>query len=337
MRKIILSLSLSVLLPGIAIAGTLDAVIERGTLRCGVHPNLPGFSIEESEGRWVGFDIDLCRAVSAAVFGDADKVIYVPLSARERFAALTDDKVDLLSRTTTWTYSRDSSLGVNFAAINFYDGQGFMVPKASGINSLQDLNGAAICFETGTTTAVRLAEYFKHNGLSFESVPVGSATKAHQNYLLKRCDAYTGDSSALAARRSTFADPTAHIILSKIISKEPLGPVVRHDDDQWLDIVKWSFNVMLAAEEMKISSVNLDQRGTNAKDPLAQGILGTSDRNLGRMLGLDKKWAYEIISQVGNYSESFERNLGQKTPLKLKRGLNALWNEGGIQYALPFK
>ena len=337
MKKLIFVMSLSALFPVLSIASTLDDVIERGVLRCGVHPSLPGFSIEQSKGQWVGFDVDLCRAVSAAVLGDASKVQYIPLSAKDRFEALTDNKIDLLSRTTTWTFSRDSNLGVNFAAITFFDGQGFMVPKASGINSIKDLDGASICFETATTTEVQLAEYFKHNNLSFESVPVGSATQAHQNYLMKRCDAYTADSSALAARRSIFEEPAAHIILETIISKEPLGPVVRQGDDQWLDIVKWSFNVMLVAEEMKITSTNLDQRGANAQDPLAQGLLGTSEKKLGAMLGLDKKWAYEIVKQVGNYSESFERNLGVKTPLKLERGLNALWNEGGIQYALPFK
>lgn len=337
MKKLILYISLSTLLPVVSMAGTLDDVIERGTLRCGVHPSLPGFSVEISKGKWVGFDVDLCRAVAAAVFGDAEKVQYIPLSAKDRFAALADDDIDLLSRTTTWTYSRDSNLGVNFAAINFYDGQGFMVPKASGIESIEDLDGAAICFETATTTEIRLAEYFKYNELSFDSVPVGSANQAHQNYLMKRCDAYTADSSALAARRSIFEEPTAHVILAKIISKEPLGPVVRQGDDQWLDIVKWSFQVMLAAEEMKITSKNLDQRGANTQDPLAQGLLGTSERKLGGMLGLKKNWAYEIVKQVGNYGESFERHLGANTSLKLERGLNALWKDGGIQYALPFK
>jgi len=337
MNNILLSISLATLLPLSVSASTLSEVIERDTLRCGVHPNLPGFSIEQSNGNWVGFDVDLCRAVAAAVLGDANKVKFVPLAASERFAALLDDKIDLLSRTTTWTFSRDSSLGLNFAGINFYDGQGFLVSKASGIHSIKALDGAAICFETATTTEIQLAEYFKHNGLSFDSVPVGSATKAHENYLMGRCDAYTGDSSALAARRSIFAEPEAHVILPTIISKEPLGPVVRQGDDQWLDIVKWSFNTMLAAEEMGITSANVDQRAQNSQDPVAQGMLGTNDRKLGNMLGLSKNWAYNIVSQVGNYGESFERHLGANTPLKLERGLNALWTKGGIQYPMPFK
>jgi len=337
MKKIILSISLATLLPMFTAASTLTQVMERGTLHCGVHPNLPGFSVEKSKGNWVGFDIDLCRAVAAAVFGDANKVIYLPLSAKDRFEALADKKIDLLSRTTTWTFSRDTNLGLNFAGINFFDGQGFMVSKASGIRSIKELDGTAICYETATTTEVQLAEYFKHNGLTFDSVPVGSANKAHTNYLIGRCDAYTGDSSALAARRSIFEKPEEHVILPTIISKEPLGPVVRQGDDQWLDIVKWSFNTMLAAEEMGITSTNLDQRGKNAGDPLAQGLLGTNNRKLGDMLGLSKSWAYNIISQVGNYGESFDRHLGANTPLKLERGLNALWNKGGIQYAMPFK
>ena len=281
--------------------------------------------------------MDICRAVAAAVFGDADKVKYFPLSAKERFAALTEGKIDLLSRTTTWTYSRDTSLGVNYAGINYYDGQGFMVPKSLGVNSAKGLNGASICYETSTTTEINLAEYFESQQMTFESVPVGTANEAHKNYLLGRCDAYTADSSALAARRSRFESPQEHLFLPEIISKEPLGPVVRHGDDQWLDIVTWSFNVMVAAEEMNITSQNLDQRAANSKDPRAQALLGVSQSKLGIMLGLQQKWAYNIIKQVGNYGESFERNLGRNTPLQLDRGINALWTHGGILYSPPLR
>jgi general L-amino acid transport system substrate-binding protein len=212
-----------------------------------------------------------------------------------------------------------------------------MVPKTSDIGSIKGLDGASICYETATTTEAQLANYFKHNGLVFESVPVGSATKAHENYLVGRCDAYTADSSALAARRSTFEDPTQHIILPQIISKEPLGPVVRQGDDQWLDIVKWSFNVMVSAEEMNITSKNLEKLRANSKDPSVQALLGANQTTLGKSLGLNQEWAYDIIKQVGNYAESFERNLGKNTPLKLERGLNALWTNGGIQYSPPFR
>lgn len=332
-----IALSISALYASQVAATTLEEVMQRGVLYCGVKPDIAGFSKKDAQGKWAGFDVDICRAVAAAIFGDADKVKYFPLSAKERFEALTEGKIDLLSRTTTWTYSRDTSLGVNYAGINYYDGQGFMVPKSLGVNSAKGLNGASICYETSTTTEINLAEYFESQQMTFESVPVGTATEAHENYLLGRCDAYTADSSALAARRSRFESPQEHFFLPEIISKEPLGPVVRHGDDQWLDIVTWSFNVMVAAEEMGITSQNLDQHAANTKDPRAQALLGVSQSKLGVMLGLQQKWAYNIIKQVGNYGESFERNLGINTPLKLDRGINALWTHGGIQYSPPLR
>ncbi len=338
MKRILpIAVSLAALAAVNVSASTLEEVQARGVLKCGVTPGLAGFSTPNDSGKWEGLDVDLCRAVAAAVFGDAEKVEYIPLTSKVRFEVLKSGEIDLLSRSTTWTFTRDSGLGLNFAGVNYYDGQGFMVPAALGVNSAKQLDGASICIQTGTTTELNLAEYFKINGMTYEPVPVESAAEGRQNYLAGRCDVYTTDASALASQRSVMDDPAAHLVLPEIISKEPLGPVVRHGDDQWLDIVKWSHNVMLNAEELNITSKNLDERGANANDPSAQGLLGTNEAKLGAMLGLDKKWAYNIIKQVGNYSESFERNVGKATPLKLDRGLNALWTNGGIQYAPPLK
>jgi len=338
MKKLVfIAVSLAALSTVNVSASTLENVQSRGVLKCGVSTGVAGFSAPNDIGDWVGFDVDVCRAVAAAVLGDSKKIEYVPLTSKVRFEVLKSGEVDVLSRTTTWTFTRDSSLGVNFAGIHYYDGQGFMVAKSLGVTSAKGLDGASICIQTGTTTELNLAEYFKINGMKYEAVPVETPSEGRKNYIAGRCDVYTTDVSALAAQRSVFEDPTAHIVLPEIISKEPLGPVVRHGDDQWLDIVKWSHNVMLNAEELNITSKNLDERGENANDPAAQGLLGTNTSKLGAMLGLDKKWAYNIVKQVGNYSESFERNLGKETSLKLDRGLNALWTNGGIQYAPPLK
>ena len=338
MKKLLpIAVSLAALTAMNVSASTLEDVQARGVLKCGVSTGLAGFAAPNDSGQWEGLDVDLCRAVAAAVLGDSEKVEYVPLTSKVRFEVLKSGEIDVLSRVTTWTFTRDASLGLNFAGVNYYDGQGFMVPKALGVTSAKELDGASICIQTGTTTELNAAEYFKLNGMTYEPVPVETSAEGRSNYLAGRCDVYTTDASALAAQRSVFENPADHMVLPEIISKEPLGPVVRHGDDQWLDIVKWSHNAMLNAEELGINSKNLDERGANKKDPSAQGLLGTNEAKLGAMLGLDKKWAYNIIKQVGNYSESFERNVGKETALKLDRGLNALWINGGIQYAPPLK
>jgi general L-amino acid transport system substrate-binding protein len=318
-------------------ASTLDIVKDRGTLRCGISTGFAGLSAPDDAGNWKGLDVDYCRSIAAAILGDATKVDFIPLSSKNRLESLKSGEIDVLSRTTTWTFSRDNNLGLNFAGVNFYDGQGFMVPASLGISSVKDLDGASICIQTGTTTEVNLSEYFKLNGLTYEPVPIETPAEARASYLARRCDAYTTDSLGLASQRSVFEDPSQHVILNEIISKEPLGPVVRHGDDQWLDIVKWTHNALLAAEESNITSVNLAQRGSNKNDPAAQAFLGTNNARLGAMLGLEAKWAYNIIKQVGNYGEIFERNVGKNTPLKLERGLNALWTKGGLMYAPPMR
>ncbi len=338
MKKLLpITFSLAALVTTNVFASTLENVQSRGVLKCGVNTGLAGFASPNDEGQWEGLDVDLCRAVAAAVLGDSEKVEYIPLTSKVRFEALKSGEIDFLSRTTTWTFTRDNSLGLNFAGVNYYDGQGFMVLKSLGVTSAKELDGASVCIQTGTTTELNVAEYFKLNGMTYEPVPVESPSQGRKNYISGRCDVYTDDSSSLAAQRSVFEDQTAHIILPEIVSKEPLGPAVRQGDDQWFDIVKWSHNAMLNAEELNITSENVDARGANINDPSAQGLLGTNKSNLGAMLGLEQKWAYNIIKQVGNYSESFERNLGKETALKLDRGLNALWINGGIQYAPPIK
>ncbi len=319
------------------VASTLDDVQERGILKCGVSTGLAGFSSPDDNGVWSGLDADYCRAIATAVLGDPQKVEFVPLSSKVRLETLKSGEIDVLSRTTTWTFTRDNSLGLDFAGVNYYDGQGFMVPKTLGVTSAKELDGASICVQTGSTTELNLAEYFKVNGMSYEPVPIESPAEARQSYIAGRCDVYTTDAVGLAAQRSVFQQPADHLILPEIISKEPLGPVVRHGDNQWLDIVKWTHNILLTAEEMNITSVNLDERAANASDPGAQALLGSSRAKLGPMLGLDQKWAYNIIKHLGNYGEIFERNIGQETPLKVERGLNALWTNGGLQYAPPVR
>ncbi|MEH6442544.1 MAG: amino acid ABC transporter substrate-binding protein [Oceanospirillaceae bacterium] len=338
MKKILsTAIALAAISSATVSAGTLENVKERGVLKCGVSLGLAGFSVPDDAGMWKGLDVDYCRAIATAVLGDPAKVEFVPLSSKVRLEVLKSGEIDVLSRTTTWTFTRDTSLGLNFAGVNYYDGQGFMVPTALGVTSAKELDGASVCVQTGSTTELNLAEYFKLNGMSYESVPIESPAEARQNYIAGRCDVYTTDASGLAAQRSVFQTPADHLILPEIISKEPLGPVVRHGDDQWFDIVKWTHNVLLSAEEMNITSKNLDERGANKNDPAAQALLGEGNAKLGLMLGLEKKWAYNIIKNVGNYSEIFERNVGKETPLKLERGLNALWTQGGIQYSPPVK
>jgi general L-amino acid transport system substrate-binding protein len=294
---------------GAASAATLDEVKSRGHLLCGVSTGLAGFSNPDSTGKWGGLDVDVCRAVAAAVLGDAEKVKYVPSTAQQRFTILQSKEVDLLSRNTTWTLQRDTALGFNFAPTTYYDGQGFMVPKALGVKTAKELNGATVCVQPGTTTELNLADYFRAQGMQFKPVVIEKLEEVNAAYFAGRCDVLTTDASGLASVRATVAqNPDDHIILPEIISKEPLAPAVRHGDDQWFDIVKWTVYALLEAEEKGVSSTNVDQM-LDSKDPTIQRLLGTSP-GMGKALGLDEKWAYNAIKQVGNYGEIFDRNVG---------------------------
>jgi general L-amino acid transport system substrate-binding protein len=314
-------------------AGTLDDVKKKGFIQCGVSQGLPGFSNPDASGNWSGLDADMCKAVAAAVFGDATKVKFSPLSAKERFTALQSGEVDVLSRNTTWTATRDTALGLNFAGVNYYDGQGFMVRKSLGVKSAMELAGAAVCTNLGTTTELNVADFFRGNNMDYKLVAFEKADEVVAAYDAGRCDVYTTDQSGLAAQRLKLGSPNDHVVLPEVISKEPLGPVVRHGDDQWLDIVKWSLFAMLESEEMGINSGNADAMKTN-KNPGIKRMMGT-EGDVGKNLGLSADWAYNIIKQVGNYGESFERNVGMNTPLQLPRGVNNLWNNGGLMYPMP--
>ena len=320
----------------VAQAGTLEDVRAKGFIQCGVSQGLPGFSNPDDQGNWTGIDVDLCRAVAAAVFGDANAVKYTPLSAKQRFTALSSGEIDILSRNTTWTMTRDTQLGLNFAGVNYYDGQGMMVPIALGVNSATELDGANICTNTGTTTELNITDYFRANGMSFNLVAFEKADEVVAAYDAGRCDVYTTDRSGLAAQRTKLTNPDNHKVLPEIISKEPLGPVVRQGDDQWFNIVRWSLNAMINAEEMGITSANINKLTYNDKTPAEARFIGTEGK-FGEELGLENDWAYQIISQVGNYAESYDRNVGPNTPLKLDRGVNALWSQGGILYAAPIR
>ncbi len=318
-----------------ASAGTLDDVKKKGFVQCGVSQGLPGFSNPDASGNWTGLDVDMCRAVAAAVFGDATKVKFSPLSAKERFTALQSGEVDILSRNTTWTATRDTALGLNFAGVNYYDGQGFMVRKSLGVKSAMELAGAAVCTNLGTTTELNVADFFRGNNMDYKLVAFEKADEVVAAYDAGRCDVYTTDQSGLAAQRVKLSSPDDHVVLPEIISKEPLGPVVRHGDDQWFDIVKFTLIAMLNSEELGVSSGNVDAM-KDSKSPNIKRLLG-SEGDAGKNLGLSSDWAYNIVKQVGNYGESFERNVGPNTTLKLPRGLNALWNKGGIQYGAPIR
>jgi len=315
---------------------TLEAIKQRGQVTCGVNVGLAGFSIADSQGNWSGLDADYCRGFAAAVLGDASKVKWVPLSAQQRFTALQSGEVDLLSRNTTWTLTRDASLGLTFAGVTYYDGQGFMVPKSLGVKSAKELGGAEVCVQTGTTTELNLADYFRVNKLEFKPVVFEKLEESVSAFFNGRCQAYTTDASGLAAIRSKDAPkPDDYVILPEIISKEPLGPVVRRGDDEWFAIVKWVVYATLEAEELGVTSKNVDEMKTS-QNPNIQRVLGTSG-DMGQKLGLDNEWAYRVIKQVGNYGEIFDRNVGPSTPLKLERGVNAQWSQGGLMYAMPIR
>jgi len=315
--------------------GTLAAVKARGYLQCGSNNGLPGFGMPDAQGNWAGLDVDICRAIAAAIFNDSTKVRFLAVAAKDRFAALQAGEVDVLARNTTWTLARDATNGVNFAAVNYYDGQGFMVRKALKVNSVLELSDAAVCVQQGTTTELNLADYFHGNRMKLKAVTFASADEAVKAYDAGRCDAFTTDASALYGERLRLANPNDHIVLPEIISKEPLAPAVRHGDDQWFDLVKWVFYAMVTAEEMGLTRKNIDE-ALGSDKPDVRRFVGT-EGNFGEMLGLSNDWAVRIIKGVGNYGESFERNVGQGSPLKIVRGLNALWTKGGLQYAPPIR
>ena len=314
---------------------TLRNIQSAGYVKCGVSPSLAGFSQPDSAGTWTGIDVDLCRALAAAIFNDPTKVRYSPLSAKDRFTALQSGEVDLLSRVTTWTIQRDTALGLNFAGINYYDGQGFMVRKSLNIKSARELSGASVCVQTGTTTELNVADYFRANNMKYEPVVFNTADEVLKAYDSGRCDVFTTDASGVYSQRLSLAKPDDHMVLPEIISKEPLGPVVRHGDDQWFDIVKWTHFAMLTAEELNISKANLDQM-MQSTNPEIRRVLGV-EGNFGEALGVSKDWVVRIVRHVGNYGEMFDRHLGAGSRLGIARGLNALWTKGGLQYAPPIR
>jgi len=319
----------------VASAATLDDVKAKGFVQCGVSTGLAGFSAPNDAGDWSGLDVDLCRGVAAAVFGDATAVKFSPLSAKERFTALQSGEIDVLSRNTTWTMSRDTQLGLNFAGVNYYDGQGFMVRKSLGVNSALQLSGASVCVQTGTTTELNLTDYFKANDMTYNPVVFEKLEEVNAAYDANRCDVYPPDQSGLYSFRLGLSNADDHMVLPEVISKEPLGPVVRQGDDQWFSIVKWVHFAMINAEEMGVTSANADEM-LNSTDPNVMRLLG-KEGNFGESIGLDADWAYNVVKNVGNYGEVFERNVGESTQLKIGRGVNALWSKGGLQYAPPIR
>ena len=317
-------------------AGTLEDVQAAGELKCGINTGLPGFAYTDDMGRWTGFDVAYCRALAAAVLGDADKISFVNLTGKTRFPALQAGEIDVLSRNTTWTLSRDVDLGLTFVGVNYYDGQGFIGRTALGVMSAKELDGASVCIQTGTTTELNLADFFRSNNMSYEPVPIETNAEARAAYEADRCDVYTTDASGLAATKATFDDPDAHMVYPEIVSKEPLGPLVRHGDDQWADIARWVLNALIIAEELGVNQGNVEAMAMGTDHPEINRMLG-SEGSYGEMLGLDADWAVRAIAAEGNYAEIFDRYIGPDTPLGLQRGLNALYKDGGILYAPPFR
>lgn len=315
---------------------TLDAVKSRGQVSCGVNTSAPGFSTADSQGKWTGLDIDFCRGVAAAVLGDANKVRFVPLNSQQRFAALQAGEVDVLARNSTWTLSRDAALGVVFTGINYFDGQGFMVPKKLKIESAKKLNNATVCVQAGTTSEKNVADYFSANGMKYKTVVFETAEAIQSAFFAGRCQVYTTDMSDLAGARTKAPNPGDYTILPQVISKEPLGPSVRRGDDEWFQIARWTLFALLEAEEMGLTQANVDKQKAGNKDPNVMRLLGASE-DTGKLLGLDKDWAYRVVKQVGNYGESFEKHMGPNSPLQLPRGVNNLWTKGGLMYAPPIR
>ncbi len=339
MSKKLLSAVLGAAIFGIgastASATTLEDVKAKGFVQCGVSQGLPGFSNPDDKGNWSGLDVDICRGVAAAIFGNGDAVKFTPLSAKERFTALQSGEIDILSRNTTWTMTRDASLGLNFTGVTYYDGQGFMVRNSLGVKSALELSGASVCTNTGTTTELNVADYFKANGMEYEIVAFEKADEVVAAYDAGRCDVYTTDASGLYAQRLKLTNPGEHVVLPEIISKEPLGPVVRQGDDEWFNLTKWVVYALVNAEELGITSENIDSM-MSSENPEIQRILGKNG-SYGEMLGLGNDFAVNAIKAVGNYGEIFERNVGPNTDLKIERGVNALWSKGGLMYAPPLR
>lgn len=340
MKKTVIlgALTVAGLAAGAAAAGTLDDVKARGKLNCGVTTGLVGFAAPDANGVWQGFDVAVCRAVAAAVLGDPTAVEFVPTTGKTRFTALSSGEIDMLARNTTWTLSRDVDLKFTFVGVNYYDGQGFMVPKSLGVTSAKELDGATVCIQTGTTTELNLADFFRANNISYEPVPIETNAEGQQQYLAGACDTYTTDASGLAATRATFENPDDHVLLPEIISKEPLGPLVRHGDNEWGDIVRWTLNALITAEELGVTSANVASLSetANPDTPEVNRLLGT-EGTLGEMLGLEPTWAAAAIGAVGNYGEVFAKNIGEETPVALARGLNGQWKDGGLLYSPPFR
>ncbi len=330
------ALALTLAVPAVGHAATLDNVKKRGSVVCGATTGFAGFSAPDAKGEWQGLDVDLCKSIAAAVFGDASKFKIVPLNSQQRFTALQSGEVDVLTRNTTVTQQRDTALGLIAAGVNFYDGQGFLVSKKLGVKSAKELNGATICLQTGTSNENTLADWARANKVEYKPVVFDQFNEVVNAFATNRCDVFSTDASGLASIRiSKLSSPDDYEVLPEIISKEPLGPFVRQGDDAWLNIVKWVFQATVNAEELGVTSANVDEQA-KSNNPNIQRLLGTTP-GAGKNLGLDEKWAYNIIKQVGNYGESFERNVGQGSPLKIKRGLNALWTDGGLQYGLPIR
>ena len=315
---------------------TADAVVKKGFVQCGVNTGLAGFSQPDSQGVWKGIDVDVCRAVAAAVLGDATKVRYTPLTAQQRFTALQSGEVDVLSRNTTWTITRDTSLGLNFVGVNYYDGQGFMVPAKRKVKSARQLNGATVCVQPGTTTELNLSDYFRANRMTFKPVVIETLPDVLNAYFSGRCDVFTTDVSGLVSTRGSRPNPADHVILPDLISKEPLGPAVRRGDDEWFAIAKWVFFGLIEAEEYGLTQANVEKMMNESQDPVVMRITGKSE-DTGKLLGLDKDWMVKALKATGNYGEMFERNVGPKSALNLPRGLNNLWSNGGLQYAPPIR
>ena len=337
----ILGAAVSAIAATAASAGTLDDVKTKGFVQCGVNPSLMGFAFPDEQNNWTGLDIDFCRAVAAAIFNDPQKVKFTPLTAKERFTALQSGEIDVLSRNSTWTMTRDTSLGLKFAGIMYYDGQGFMVRKSQNVDSALKLSGAAACVQTGTTTELNLADYFKSNKMEYKVIAFEKENEVIGAYEDGRCDVYTTDQSGIYAQRLKLSAPDDHIVLPEIISKEPLGPVVRQGDDAWFNVVKWTYYALLNAEELGVTQANVEEMKTSA-NPEIKRLLGVPNADgtaagFGPGIGLGEDWVVQIVKAVGNYGEIFERNVGTNTPLKIARGLNALWNKGGLQYAPPIR
>ncbi|MCR4520584.1 MULTISPECIES: amino acid ABC transporter substrate-binding protein [Bosea] len=320
---------------GASAQATLAQVKQRGILNCGSNTGLAGFGVPDAQGNWKGLDVDLCRAISATIFNDPNKVKFIPLSAKDRFTALQSGEVDVLVRNSTWTMTRDASLGLLFTGVNYYDGQGFLVRKKLGVNSALQLNGASVCTQQGTTTELNLADYFRANNLKYEVVAFATSDETVKAYDAGRCDAFTTDASGLYAERLKLANPDEHLVLPEIISKEPLGPSVRNNDPQWFNLIKWTHFAMLNAEELGVTQANVEQQ-LKSENPEIKRLLGTEGK-FGEQVGLTADWVVRIVKHVGNYGESFERNVGQGSLLKIARGQNALWTKGGLQYAPPVR